>query len=63
MHANEFKQKLYTSHGLQLIVAGLARLVESEGYSPQEAFKLVEATKQNTFHSLAEIGREVGWKE
>lgn len=59
MLANEFKQKLDTSQGLQLIVAGLARLVESEGYSPQEAFKLLEATKQNTFHALSDIRGEV----
>jgi glucan phosphorylase len=42
----------------QLIIAGLAGLVEDEGLSPHEAFEVLEEIKRNTFHALAEIGRE-----
>lgn len=59
MNAIEFKQKIDKSFGLQLIVTGLTELVENEGYSPREAFKLLESTKQNTFHALTEIRKEV----
>ncbi len=58
MNVVEYKEKLDKSFNLQLIVAGLAGLVEQEGYSSHEAFRLLEATKQNTFHALAEIGSE-----
>ncbi|GED64318.1 hypothetical protein [Lysinibacillus fusiformis] len=59
MDSQEFKQKLSTSLGLQTIVAGMARLVEDEGYTPHQVFEMMTAAKQNTFHALAEIHREV----
>lgn len=58
MNAAEYKVKLHQSFGLQLITTGLLELVEKEGYSPQEAFRLLEDVKQNTFHALSEIKRE-----
>lgn len=58
MNAHEFKKKLDESINLQMIVAGIAGLVESEGYTPHEAFGMLEHVKRNTFHALAEIGRE-----
>lgn len=59
MDQREYKDRLDKSFHLQLIVAGLTGLVDDEGLSPHEAFRLLEATKQNTFHALAEISREV----
>lgn len=53
-----FKEKLDKSFGIQLIVTGLARLVEEEGYTPHEAFKQLDEIKSNTFHALAEIKEE-----
>lgn len=55
MNANEFKNKLESNFNLQLIVTGMTGLVD-EGYSPREVFELLDATKQNTFHALSEIG-------
>ncbi|MBS4200291.1 hypothetical protein KHA93_11680 [Bacillus sp. FJAT-49732] len=57
MSAHDFKRKLDSNLNLQLIVAGMAGLVD-EGHSPHEVFKLLEDVKRNTFHALAEIGRE-----
>lgn len=62
MHTEEFKQKLDSSLGLQTIVAGMARLVEDEGYTPHQVFELMTAAKQNTFHALTDIHREVNKK-
>jgi len=59
MNTQEFKQKLDTSLGLQTIVAGMARLVEDEGYTPHQVFELMTVAKQNTFHALAEMYRDV----
>ncbi|WP_172369595.1 hypothetical protein [Sporosarcina jiandibaonis] len=53
-----FKQKLNSSFGIQLIVTGLARLVEEEGHSPHEAFEVLEEVKRNIFHALSEIKEE-----
>lgn len=58
MNAAEYKIKLHESFGLQLITTGLLELVEKEGYSPHEAFSLLEDVKRNTFHALSEIARE-----
>lgn len=60
MNTTDFKKKMDESFGVQLIITGLLRLVEDEGHSPHEAFRLLDAVKQNTFHALAEIKREVG---
>lgn len=62
MDPQDFKQKLDTSLGLQTIVAGMARLVEDEGYTPHQVFELMTAAKQNTFHALAEMHRDVKFK-
>lgn len=59
MSARGFKNKMNSSFGTQLIVTGLARLVEEEGYTPHEAFKLLDEVKRNTFHALSEIKSEV----
>ncbi len=56
MNTQEFENKMRTSMGLQLIIAGMVGLVEDEGHSPHEVFDLLNAAKQNTFHALAEIG-------
>ena len=58
MNANEYKTKLDRSMGLQLIVAGLAGLVDDEGYTFHEAMELLEETKSNTFPALMEMSRE-----
>ncbi|EEK69835.1 MULTISPECIES: hypothetical protein [Bacillus] len=44
--------------GQQLIITGLTRLVEEEGYTAHEAFRLLETIKRNTFHALLEIQKE-----
>ncbi|MEK4471581.1 hypothetical protein MKX37_27180 [Bacillus sp. FSL R5-0709] len=46
------------SFGQQLIITGLTRLVEEEGYTAYEAFQLLETIKRNTFHALLEIQKE-----
>lgn len=58
MNANEFKEKIGQSMCLQLIVAGLAGLIDDEGYTFHEAMELLEETKRNTFPALMEISRE-----
>lgn len=45
-----------TNH--QLIIGALVNLVEDEGYSPREAFELLEDIKRNTYHALMEISQE-----
>lgn len=62
MDPQEFKQKLDISLGLQMLVVGMTRLVEDEGYTPHQVFEMMSAAKQNTFHALAEIHREVNDK-
>jgi len=62
MNTQEFEKKLYSSLGLQMIVAGMARLVEDEGHTPHKVFELMTSTKQNIFHALAEIHKEVNEK-
>lgn len=57
MNVHEYKKALDKSMGLQLIVAGLSMLVEDEGHTTREAFKLLEDTKRNTFQALSEISR------
>jgi hypothetical protein len=46
------------SFGQQLIITGLARLVEEEGLTPHEAFQVLEEIKRNTWHALTEIKQE-----
>lgn len=45
--------------GDQFIVAGLASLVEDSGFTPHEAFDILESIKANTWHALADIHSEV----
>jgi len=58
MNGDEFRSKLDKSMSLQLIVAGLAGLVDDEGYTFHEAMELLEDTKRNIFPALMEMGRE-----
>lgn len=58
MDAKEFAKKLESSPGLSLIVAGLGRVVDDEGYMPHEALELLEATKHNINPALMEIYKE-----
>lgn len=55
MNKGEFNQN---SFGQQLIITGLANLIEEEDYTVHEAFQLLEAIKRNTFHALLEIKKE-----
>lgn len=43
----------------QLIIAGLIGLVEDDGLTTHEAFRLLDEIKRNTFPALMEIKREV----
>lgn len=43
----------------QLIIAGLTGLVSDDGLTPHEAFALLDEIKQQTFHALVQIKREV----
>lgn len=47
-----------TSFGVQLIITGLARLVEEEGFTPHEALQIAKYTGQNCFHALAGLKKE-----
>jgi len=53
-----FKTKLEKSMNLQLIVAGVSGLVDNEGYTPHEAWRLVEEVKKNIFPALMEMSRD-----
>ncbi|WP_342537312.1 hypothetical protein [Sporosarcina sp. FSL K6-3508] len=52
-----FMEKVDNSYGLQLMITGLARLVEEEGYTPHEAIGMLHEVGRNTFHALTEIKR------
>jgi hypothetical protein len=54
------KEKLLNLNSVnqQLIIAGLAGLVEDEGMSPHDVFRLLDEIKRNTFHALLQIGKE-----
>lgn len=47
-----------TSFGQQLIITGLAELVEKEGYTPREAFEAIRHIQRHTWSALCEIKRE-----
>jgi hypothetical protein len=51
----EFNQN---SFGQQLIITGLARLVEEEGLTPHESFEVLRLIQKNTFHALADLHKE-----
>lgn len=42
------------------IVTGLLRMVEEEGFSPREAFILLDEIKKQTFHALMDIKQGKG---
>lgn len=42
------------------IVVGLTELVEEHGYTPHQAFEILEDIKSQTWHALAEIHRGEG---
>ncbi|MBE5087568.1 hypothetical protein IGI03_05835 [Bacillus thuringiensis] len=46
------------SFGQQLIITGLARLVEEEGLTPHESFEVLRLIQNNTFHALADLHKE-----
>jgi hypothetical protein len=46
------------SFGQQLIITGLARLVEEEGLTPHESFEVLRLIQNNTFHVLADLHKE-----
>ncbi|MCQ6301861.1 hypothetical protein [Bacillus cereus] len=51
----EFNQD---SFGQQLIITGLARLVEEEGLTPHESFEVLRLIQNNTFYALADLHKE-----
>lgn len=55
----DYMEKVSNSFGLQLMITGLARLVEEEGYTPHEAIGMLHEVGRNTFHALTEIKRGV----
>lgn len=46
------------SFGQQLIMAGLANLVEKEGLTPRESFQVLDLMKSNLWSALNEIKKE-----
>lgn len=54
----KFEDKILNSFGIQLIVTGLAHLVEEEEYTPHEAITELRNIGKNTFHALIEIKEE-----
>jgi len=51
----EFNQN---SFGQQLIITGLAHLVENEGLTPHESFELLEHIKRSTYFALVDLKKE-----
>ncbi|WP_165347253.1 hypothetical protein [Gottfriedia acidiceleris] len=43
----------------QLIIAGLAGLVEDNGCTPHEALDIHDVIKNSTFHDLCDLKKEV----
>ena len=58
MNAEELKEKLDASLSMQLIVAGLAGLIDDEGYTFHETVDILEDIKRHTFPALMEMSRE-----
>ena len=46
------------SYGQQLIITGLLELVEKEGYTPHEAYEILEKIESNIYSALCEIKQE-----
>ncbi|PGS62867.1 hypothetical protein COC69_31915 [Bacillus cereus] len=55
MNKVEFNQD---SFGQQLIITGLARLVEEEGLTPHESFEVLRLIQNNTFYTLADLHKK-----
>ncbi|GAB6454742.1 hypothetical protein bcgnr5383_51740 [Bacillus cereus] len=51
----EFNQN---SFGQQLIITGLVRLVEEEGFTPHEAFEILEKIKGNVYFAMLDLHKE-----
>ncbi|MCM3130971.1 hypothetical protein ACFQ3J_00265 [Paenibacillus provencensis] len=47
-------------HAEMLIIVGLTSLVEDHGYTPHQAFEILEDVKRQTWHALSEIHRGEG---
>ena len=58
MKGNNFSNKLASSIGIQMIVGGLARLVEHEGHTPREALEVLREVESNTWSALNQIHDE-----
>lgn len=57
----EQKPKLdLNSINVGFIITGLLGLVEDEGFSPREAFILLDEIKNQTFHTLMDIKNGMG---
>ena len=54
----ELKEMAETSLGVQLIITGLARLVEEEGFTPREALLIAKYTGEHSFFALHELKKE-----
>lgn len=52
------QEMIETSFGVQLIITGLARLVEEEGFTPHDALEIAKYTGQNCFHALLGLKKE-----
>lgn len=48
------------SQGKMFILVGLTHLVEDEGCTPHEAFRILEDLKRESFHALSQIHRGEG---
>ena len=55
----EFKQKLESDLGLQMIVAGMTQMVDN-GHDPREVFRYMRSAEKNTFHALVDIANGKG---
>ena len=55
--AREWKRMDIKNFNVQLIIAGMAGLID-EGNTAHEVFEIVEDIKRQTFHGLAELRRE-----
>jgi len=54
LYPGGFSKFLESNHNMQLIVAGMAGLID-EGYTPHEVLNLMDDAKNNTFHALVEL--------
>jgi hypothetical protein len=55
---SEFQERLNKSVGMKLIVAGLAGLVDDEGYTFHEALEIERSIENNCFPALMKMERD-----